>query len=281
MIVYFAPGGRLGNQVFQLAFILSIARPGETCVLSKMKGAFELFPHVLPVVSVPDGPWYRLCAKLLFPFVVYPLCGLRVLGSISEDNGRIVTHAGLCRRVRVLRGYFQSESFFAPQVVEKLRIRSDVAGKARVFLESAGAFAEGRTPVFVHVRRTDYLTYHIFDTVDPSLPCAYYEKTIRWFIDNVPRPFFVFVGDDPGFVEEHFGWVGEKVVSRNDAYTDLAAMSLCRGAILSNSTLAWWGARFMEDPVKVFAPRFWLGWKSRRWYPEGIEPSFAELVEVE
>jgi hypothetical protein len=281
MIVYFAPGGRLGNQVFQLAFILSIARPGETCVLSKMKGAFELFPQSLPVVSIPEGPWYRLCDKVLFPFLVYPLCAIRLLASVREEDGRIVTRTGLLPGIRVLRGYFQSEGFFPPAVVEKLRVRPDVQSRARDFLGSSGASAEGRTPVFVHIRRTDYLTYHIFDTVDPSLPPGYYEKSIRWFIANVPRPFFVFVGDDPAYVEEHFGWVGEKVISRNDAHTDLAAMGLCRGAILSNSTLAWWGARFMKDPVKVFAPRFWLGWKSRRWYPEGIEPSFAELVEVE
>jgi hypothetical protein len=57
-------------------------------------------------------------------------------------------------------------------------------------------------------------------------------------------------------------------------------MTLCNGAILSNSSLSWWGAYLMKDKDKVFMPKYWLGFKNKRWHPDGIKLDFAEIVEV-
>ena len=281
MIFFFAPGGRLGNQIFQLAFLMTVARHGETCVLSRMDGALRLFVPDIKVVSVPDGPLYKVLDKVLIPFLFKPLCWMRVLGTLKDVEGGLQERRGLIPGVRVLTGYFQSETLIVAGVRERLGIARDVLEKAQRYIQSLEAVQSPDKLVFVHIRRTDYLNYYVLGKKDPSLPLEYYNKTIRWFIDNIDHPFFIFVGDDPAYVRENFGWVVDKFISDNDPMTDLAVMSLCKGAVLSNSTLAWWGAKFMENPVKVFAPRFWLGWKSSRWYPQGIEPEFAECVDAE
>jgi hypothetical protein len=277
VIIYFSSGGRLGNQIFQLAFLLSVARRGETCLLSRMNGALALFQHDLSVMDIPEGIIYKIFDKVLIPFLLRPLAWLRILGSFKEEQGRIRQRRGLLPRVRIIFGYFQSESFIAPEVFARMQLKPAVLEKAREFMNG---LATGTQPVFVHVRRTDYLTYLVFDKMDPTLPLSYYNKTIRWFMHNMTAPMFIFVGDDLDYVQKNFQWVREKVISHNDPVTDLAVMTCCRGAILSNSTLAWWGAKLIEKPVKVFAPKFWLGWKSSRWYPEGIQPAFADCIEI-
>jgi hypothetical protein len=280
MIVYYTPGGRLGNQIFQLAFLLSVASPGEICVISRMESALGLFKHGLKTLHIPKGPLYKIFDKIVVPLLLKPLCRLRVVTFLFEEAGRLTERRGILSGIRVVSGYFQSESFVKAAVNGGLEIKPLVSERARAFLKSIGAAAECK-PVFVHVRRTDYLDYDILGKKNPSLPLSYYEKTIQWFIDNIDKPCFIFLGDDPEFVYKQLSWVVEKHISHNDARTDFALMTLCAGAVLSNSSLAWWGARFMRNPVKVFAPKYWLGWKSRRWYPEEIRPAFAECVDVE
>lgn len=281
MIIFIAPGGRLGNQIFQLAFLMSIARSGEICLLSKMEGALGLFLHGLRIVSIPKGFIYKLFDKILVPLAIKPLCRLHILGSIQEDDTGIRAQKGLISFVRVITGYFQSEAFIAQGVRQKLSLAPAAKERAREFITTLCVVADPQKLVFVHIRRTDYLTYFVLGKEDPSLPLSYYRKTIQWFIDNVDKPFFIFVGDDSSYVREHFDWVADKIISPHDPQTDLAIMTYCSGAILSNSTLAWWGARFIVNPLKIFAPKYWLGWKSEQWYPEGIKPQFAECVDVE
>ena len=42
-------------------------------------------------------------------------------------------------------------------------------------------------------------------------------------------------------------------------YVDLCLMSMCRGAIIANSSLSWWGAWLQGETGKVIAPKPWFG----------------------
>jgi Glycosyl transferase family 11 len=281
LIFYFAPGGRLGNQIFQLAFIMSVVREGERCILARMEGALRLFDHGLRVRHLPQGLMYRVFDRIIIPCIVRPLCWARVVSSFQERDGSLRHRKGLLPGVRVLQGYFQSESFIEAKVLARLCLLPAVQARGRDFLGALSAREGSRQFVFVHIRRTDYLQYTILGKKDPSLPFSYYTRTLQWFRENLDKPYFIFVGDDPDHLAKQFAWLDGKVVSRNDPTTDLAIMSQCTGGILSNSTLAWWGARLIERPLKVFGPRYWLGWKSSQWWPVGIQSGFAEYVDVE
>jgi hypothetical protein len=86
--------------------------------------------------------------------------------------------------------------------------------------------------------------------------------------------------DDVDYVEKNYSWVKNSTVSRNNMYVDFALMTLCDGGIMSNSSYSWWGAYLSKGRSNTVAPKYWLGFKSRKEYPLGILPSFAEIGEV-
>lgn len=278
MIFYFAPGGRLGNQIFQLAFLLSVARPKELCILSRMSDVLKLFMCDLSVAQIPEGFVYRLLDRVIVPFLVKPLVNLRIVSSLQEKNSKLRERKGLLSRIRVVSGYFQSEAFLKIEDKARLSLVTRIKERATAFLRS---LPNSRIVIFVHIRRTDYLNYSVFGNRNTSLPLSYYEKAIKWFSTNIESPFFIFVGDDSSFARANFAWVAEKSISENDPLTDFAIMTSCAGGILSNSTLAWWAGRFVKNPIKLFAPKYWLGWKACKWYPANIQPSFAECISVD
>ena len=60
----------------------------------------------------------------------------------------------------------------------------------------------------------------------------------------------------------------------------LSRMPLCYGGgILSPSTFAWWAAflcqRDFSNPAYI-APRYWIGHRSAKWYPPGIQTDWIQ-----
>ena len=160
--------------------------------------------------------------------------------------------------------------------MQTLRIRKEHLDAASKFLRD---LPDGSEPIFVHVRRGDYVNESALGKKGLTLPLSYYKDQMRWFEKNVPGAYFVFLTDDAEFVELLFTEFLRKVISPHSQYVDFAIMTLCRYGIISNSSFAWWGAFFMKERRKVFAPKFWMGWKSASEYPMGISPSFAELID--
>ncbi len=278
MILYFTPGGRLGNQLFQLAILVQLAGPGEVCITTRMEEVLEVMDTDLGIRNVPAGTLYRLLDRIFVPFLLKPLVSLGVFSRVSEDGkGGLRRRRGLLKRVQWVEGYFQRQSFVSPALRTRLRIKEALRHQALGILETLPA---GTPKVFVHVRRTDYLSFFVRGTVDPTLPISYYEGRLDEFRSVMPKSFFIFLSDDPDWVQETFASVPDKLVSRNTPGVDLALMTLCSGGVLSNSSLSWWGAFLMKPDAPRFCPRYWLGWKSRAWHPEGIEPSFAVAVDV-
>lgn len=276
MIIYFTPGGRLGNQFFQLAFTASMARPRERIIFSQMDRVLSIVESGLRIIRIPRS-FVRFLDKIFIPFLFKPLIRLRIITHVFHEEGGVspIVKRGLFSRIRYFEGYFQSESFFDRQKIVPWRVAESLLHQARTLMNQS---AQGRPVVFVHVRRTDYLHFQVLGRLNPTLPLAYYHRLLKWFLENWRDPIFLFLSDDPAFVEREFAEVERKIISRQTPEVDFALMTLCQGAILANSTLAWWGAYLMRDSQKVFAPEYWLGWQSCRWFPQGIKPSFADIV---
>lgn len=111
----------------------------------------------------------------------------------------------------------------------------------------------GRTPVAVQIRRTDYVGHHRLDVTTP----VYFRKAMAYMREHIARPHFFITSDDPKWCRQEFRHDRDlSILPRQDSITGLRAMAACRAHIISNSTFGWWGAWLAEDgPVVV--PEIW------------------------
>ena len=267
MIVLFNSGGRTGNQLFQISHAFSYRGEKEWLVTVGFGATRSLLDRPL------KRNWLNIDSRLLLQIIgtfIYPVCyhvlvRTGIASSHLESNYQCVIRRGKIPFLTIMRGYFESAVRRAPGKPPLFRLRKAVLAKVSPLL---GSVPEGRVPVFLHVRRSDFKGLAI------ALPDAYYMDAIRLFRERHPKSFFFIVGDDPDHAEALFRGIDAKVVSRMSAFEDLALMALCRGGILSNSTFAWWGAFFGGGDLGYFVPRFWSVWMCGEWRPPDIFSDF-------
>ena len=274
MILHFGYGGRLGNQLFVLAYIKAVRQSSEWVLCTRLGSGLRSVSRVPRCINLESRLVIFLVKKLLRPLVEGLIVPLRVFSSHMETlDGRVERTRGVLP-ITYLKGNYQFGSVTENPAPFKLR---------RAHLESASDVlkeADGRTPLFVHVRRADYLTYSVNGQLDPSLPMPYYRCAMRNLLARVPDPFLFFVGDEPEWLASVFGDIPHAQIIRREAPLDLAIMSLCWGGVISNSSFAWWGAFLCRNKEPVLAPRFWLGWRSREWYPPAIMTPMFDYIDV-
>lgn len=250
--------GRLGNQMFQYAGLRGIA--------------FNRGFHWL--VPPPDSPGdsnYGL-------FDCFRMSSVR-----AENIGRQEARTFLTGQFHFsqdffdhcpdgvnLDDHFQSEKYFSN--VRHI-IRSDFAFKDEILVPCQAAIEELRDPIFIHVRRGDYLRR---PHAHPACPIEYYAEALAHFPGD--RPALVFSDDiewcrrQELFRHERFIFsdsadrypqLSDTVDGRQHAlipYRDLCMMTLCSGGIIANSSLSWWGAWLIDRPtLPIIAPKPWFG----------------------
>jgi hypothetical protein len=272
MILFFAPGGRLGNLLFQVTFLESIRRPQERIFTINLFRVHRMFPGLRRYYNTDFRPFTRLVDKVLHPLFCLLFVKTRVFSSITERDAVQTVRKGLLSW-RYISGNFQ----FPYSGKSPFVFRSDPLQKARRVL----AEAEERVPIFVHIRRGDYEQFVVGGGIRPLLPGSFYQKALDWLQSRVPEAHVFLLGDSPDWARELFGHLPHKTVSPLGPLEDLALMSQCHGGVISNSTFAWWGAALCTRQVPVVAPRYWLGWPAYRWWPASIESPWLTYLDVD
>lgn len=185
-----------------------------------------------------------------------------------------------------IHDYFQTEKYF--KNAEKI-IRKDYTFKKEIVDAVKGVVDEYENPIFLHVRRGDYVKQ---PENHPVCPISYYEKALKEFPEDTPV--FVF-SDDLDWCREHFtddrfmmpeeNLMYNHTADTNDGriktyvpYYDLCMMSLCSGAIIANSSMSWWGAYLQNGRGKVVAPKPWFGTRYKDYDMSDLLPeSWIEL----
>ena len=263
MILFFNKG-RLGNQLFHYAFLRKIRRPGEGMLLVGMAPLFRLLD--MSNCHCRHFDKYPFRTPLGYCFEV--LSRLRIIGSIGlerDSAGQLTVNVyekqGLFRFIRHVRpDYYTAEILMPEDIAKAFIIRHEYLAEASAFLDRLPRHA---TPVFIHVRRGDYLALSCNGRRDISLPSTYYSKAMKIVQQSVASPYFIVVTDDVTYCENHYANHPALCVSRNSMYVDFAVMTLCRAAIISNSTFSWWGAMLGVSKTLVISPKYWFGWKTR------------------
>ena len=170
-------------------------------------------------------------------------------------------------------GYRQTEKYF--KHIEK-DIRKDFTFKPEI-LKPCKKFMKqfaGTRVAFLHVRRgdnigrpdfypiptTDYYRY-VVEKYFPTEPIIVISDDPKWCQDQE------YFGDDRFFVNESVDYYDHQTLEGDGKmkqsaipYVDLCLMSLCTDAIISNSTLSWWGAWLQKVRIiKLLLPIPGLG----------------------
>ena len=163
------------------------------------------------------------------------------------------------------------------RIIENLKIKRKYISQADLFLSN---IPENSHLVFLHIRRGDYKNQKIYGK-DCLLPVGYFKEQIEYFLQNRQNCFFIFLSDDPDFIEKEFDYIENKQISTKAHFgTDLTIMSKCKSAILSPSSFGWWGAYLMSERDIICVPKYWLGFKSGVEYHTNANPSFAKEVTI-
>lgn len=275
MIIFLGSGGRLGNQIFQTAFIESIRKKNEIVLTTQMSEARRLFRGLRRYFNSSRYVIVKIADKVLHPFLQNFLVKTGIIAGFIEIEEETRFTRGVLP-LSYCKGYFQSDKTFGRSGLSRARIRRRLLDSAEELLKKAGS----RTPLFVHVRRGDHATPGIQGSYMPLLPGEYYRLCIIKLLQEVGRPHFFFVGDDPEWCEKEFADLPNKTIVRGSPYVDITLMMLCDGGVASNSSFAWSGAYLCRRSAPIYAPRYWLGWSKREWHPRSVVYEGFRFVDV-
>ena len=255
--------GRMGNQMFQYAALVGIAKQCGFDFRIPDHSKASYFNRKVGANIITEYHELQHCFEMLH-------CGDRY-GLIDGDEIELHESHEFCEELFkecpnhvTLNGYFQSEKYF--KNAEKL-LRFDFRFKEHIIEEVENHFSSylNEEPVCILVRdfNPDY-DYPNCENNHINIPPEFYEKSIeilgrdRMYIicsNNIEltKKQEVFQGDNFIFNE----------VVPTDIYKghfDLCLMSMCQDFIISNSTFAWWGAWLGNGIGKrVLIPTPWYG----------------------
>lgn len=261
---YLGKLGQLGNQMFQYAATLGVARKlGIPFTIPNHKEIFD------------DGIGNKLRIELFECFDIKPdNKGILKTNNVLAEKGFEFDSDifNIDRRNNfTLYGFFQTEKYFKHCEGE---VKSQFKFKEEIIDDCNGIIEECYDkPIALHIRRGDFLINcgnHYNQSLD------YYEEALKKFDAN--RQVVIF-SDDPDWCMEQALFVDDRFIVSQAAgpYHDLYLMSKCSDFIIANSTFSWWGA-WLSNRGKVISPKKWFGPNNSHLNTKDLYPEHWEIV---
>ena len=269
--------GRFGNQLFQYAALRGIAAHHgyEFCIPPDDHHTYANYGMHHPF-KLPHLKHQGFVNKNNSPQAMYSYESLKQLNASTKNVKESVYYLDkdLFNNFEDgtnLDGFCQTEKYFKHIEDE---IREDFAFKDDILQPCNEFISTFENILFLHVRRGDNVgreEYYRMMTFD------YYERALKHFDDDA---YVLVCSDDPEWCAEQEFFADDRFLVNTDVprydhlclegdgthknscvpYTDLCLMSLCNGAILSSSTLGWWGAWLQKGRTNpIIVPEHWYG----------------------
>ena len=253
--------GRLGNQMFQYAFIRGMSKkygydfiiPDANSDRFDNYGLFDCFK--LEGCKTGEGQYPTLeCRDTAF--------NQKFLDECSDNTN--------------YSGVFQTEKYFA-NATEELRkdftFNKEILDPCQEFIDNVGDV------IFLHVRRGnsnlvgnrgEKWSYQMLQDYHPLMKKEYYLEALSHFDESKK---VIVLSDTIDWCKKQ-DWLQDDRFLFSDSsyevfddgasvpYIDLCLMSLCSGGIIANSSMSWWGAWLQNDTGKIIAPNPWYGAKA-------------------
>lgn len=265
--------GGLGNQMFQYAIgrTLSIRNNTLLCLdvtelNDKSKSHtirnYELNNFSIKAnISTDSYITYQKKVIGLFVTLLNPFLKKKILKRVIEKRFNYDSTINSCSDNSYLIGYWNSPKYFNEY--------ADIIKKDFSFGlnldDSDNKIAEkirSTYSVFIHIRRGDYITNSETNAYHGVCGIEYYNKAVDIILEKNRNVIFFIFTDDPEWVKENFRVNAEFYIvsseSNSNTFRDLYLMTLCKNAIIANSTYSWWAAWLIENHDKiVIAPLKW------------------------
>lgn len=256
--------GGLGNQMFQYAFGLALARTSPDELLYDTS-SYDSDSHRSPALHFwrTDPPLLRAEHLPLLPrrFGGAGLWGLlsgrRPLALVRERRCRFDAKYLAPRRHTYFQGYWQSEKYFTglrPTLLESFQPIAEVGRDATAWARRI----EQTRSLAVHVRRTDYVHLPMMQVCSTD----YYEQAVQRLVSR-------FAGIEAFVFSDDLPWCRHNLalpcptryvaVGAAAPHIDLWLMTLCKHHVIANSTYSWWGAWLKQTSGgETIAPCPWF-----------------------
>ena len=226
------PLGRLGNQMFEFASSLGIARSlNYTHVVRPSHALLKVFQlskassvNITNIMHITEGQWRNKNWRAKRMFMSFNL---------------------------TLYGYFQSRKFFENASVEVRKaftIKQKFTQQAKAFLD-ANIPSKNKTIIGIHVRRGDFLN-DVEMKLGRVVASSYYFKQAKMYFKRKYKDLvFVVISND-------IKWCKENIADNNTIFStfktpiiDMALMTLSHHMITSSGTFSWWCGWFCKGTV--------------------------------
>lgn len=247
--------GRYGNQLFQLAFAISLAKKRNTKF-------FVLTDNDNPLLVDLNSPYH--VKKSFYRFKLDRLLN-KILPKkfINHGIGYDLNREHCSSNHTIYSGFFQSEKYFDSHLSkEDLRFQFNIPTPTK------------SSRISMHVRAEDYEFYGD-DSIGGSnmiLPISFYQNALTELQNfnhfQTLKEEMEIVSGDKNYVNEHFRFSNFHFEERS-AKDDFIFLMQSSHLVLSNSSFAWWAA-YLSSAEVVMAPQNWLGFKIESCYPPDI-----------
>jgi hypothetical protein len=278
MIVIKIVGG-LGNQLFQYATAISIARKFQKEIRLDIY-AFQnpkymehegfLLNHVYgidtPIVSEKElfniiGMLYPLRKK------AHRLNTKLFLKNFIFENNPYEFKVNLVNKYKnriYLDGMWQSYKYFDNEIDYLRKIYKPkeeyLSNNVKLIIKKF----KNENSVSIHVRRGDYITNAEYNKIFNVVYEEYYDEAIKIIKNKIENPIFYIFTNDVEWVKNNKLFNNMKIMSIKESYSwvDMYLMQNCRHNIIANSTFSWWSA-FLNNNIEkiVISPKYWTSKK--------------------
>ena len=271
MIVARIEGG-LGNQLFQAAFGLQLAKTHGTDLVLDLSSYLSQPAHgmMLDRFTLESVPMDDRVARRI-PARHREIQSSRWTDWFAMDSLRRVrerpfgfdeSYLNDSPNDSYLVGYWQSERFF-PDVRDEVLAQFQPRMPLSKTTESMRHTMANQKSIALHVRRGDYITNPTNASIYKNLSVNYYRDSVEEYLKANERASLYVFSNDIAWCREHLDFrCPIKYVDHTNTqscHEDMFLMTSAACCVIANSTFSWWGAWLNQRQDKVvYAPNSWF-----------------------